>query len=87
MATLDFAGRVILPQPGAGRRIPLRRRMASAPAKARGAALRRRGTRAGSGSERVYTWALQGLICLAMAGMVLFFRAPLGEAARAILGH
>jgi len=85
MATLDFAGRLILPQPAALRRNSGRRRTPASPATAR-AALRRRGERAagGLGGERVYTWLLQGAICLAMAGMVVFFRAPLAEALRAL---
>jgi len=35
--------------------------------------------------EQIDTWVLQGMIWLAMAGMVAWFHAPLGQALRSIV--
>ncbi|MDR3416265.1 MAG: hypothetical protein P4L83_08765 [Nevskia sp.] len=87
MTTLDFAGRAILPQPRAFRRNSGRGRAAAVPT-LRAVPTRRRGVVPAARSlesEQVYTWLLQGSICAAMAGMLLYFHAPLSEALRALL--
>jgi len=88
MATVDSAAHLILPRPGAARRQPVRRAAPAVPAAPRGAVMRRRGavqaqSPAFSG-EQIDTWVLQGMIWLAMAGMVAWFHAPLGQALRSI---
>jgi hypothetical protein len=87
MATVDSASPLILPRPGAARRLPGRRSIPAAPATARGALVRRRGSKpeaAAPSGERVDTWILQGAIWLTMAGMTVWFHAPLGQALRSI---
>jgi hypothetical protein len=82
MATLD-AATYILPRPAAPRRNFGRRRTPVVPAAPRNAALRRRGIHqplAPLSGERIDTLLLQGMIVLAMAGMLLFFHAPLLQA-------
>jgi hypothetical protein len=83
MATLDAAG-YILPRPAGTRRNFSRRR----PAVPRGSVLRRRAVRPDHGrlsGERIDTLLLQGGIVLAMAGMLLYFHAPLLDAIRALV--
>jgi hypothetical protein len=87
MATVDSAAQHILPRPGAPRRPNGRRAAAAVPIAVRGVPMRRRAIKAESSSlsgERIDTWVLQGLIWLAMAGMVAWFHAPLGQALRAV---
>jgi hypothetical protein len=84
MATVDSAAQPILPRPGVVRRS---RRPAAVPM-ARSVPSRRRAakaTRPGLSGERIDTLLLQGMICLAMGGMVLWFHAPLGAALRALI--
>lgn len=83
MATLDSAAPLILPRPGTQRRSP-RRRSAATP---RGGIARRRAARLEVprfSGEQIDTWVLQGLIWVAMAGMLAWFHAPLGAALRAL---
>lgn len=83
MATLDSAAHLILPRPGA----PRRSRRATVPAATPRLPVPRRRTRAETpaiSGEQVDTWVLQGLIWLAMAGMLAWFHAPLGAALRAV---
>jgi hypothetical protein len=92
MATLDSAAALILPRPAAPRRNSGRRSAAASPAVPRGAAVRRRVARPEAGpetdrfsGEQIDTWILQGLIWAAMAGMLVWFHAPLGAALRGLL--
>ena len=83
MTTLDSAAPLILPRPTT----PRRSRRAVAPsAVPRGIAIRRRVARpaAGISGEQIDTWVLQGLIWLAMAGMLAWFHTPLTQALRAL---
>ena len=83
MPTLDATG-YILPRPAGTRRNFVRRR----PAVPRGSVLRRRAARPERGhlsGERIDTLLLQGGIILAMAGMLLYFHAPLLDAVRALV--
>jgi hypothetical protein len=83
MATLESTAPLILPRPGAPRRSPLRRSAATP----RGAAMRRRAARQEAprfSGEQIDTWVLQGLIWLAMAGMLGWFHAPLAQAVRSL---
>jgi hypothetical protein len=87
MATLESAAHLILPRPGAPRRSPGRRPAWPVAATPRGAVPRRRLAKAETpaiSGEQIDTWVLQGLIWLAMAGMVAWFHAPLGAALRSI---
>jgi hypothetical protein len=79
MATLDTAATHILPRPATPRRAPARR-SAAIP---RGAVMRRRSARQEAprfSGEQIDTMVLQGLIGLAMVGMVAWFHAPLAQA-------
>lgn len=87
MATLDATG-YILPRPAGARRNLTRRRPAATPVAPRGSVLRRRASRPETGrlsGERIDTLLLQGGIVLAMAGMLLYFHAPLLDAVRALI--
>lgn len=87
MATLDSAAHLILPRPAAPRRQPGRRNVSPVTVAPRSAPMRRRAAKAEAGGlsgERIDTLMLQGMIWLAMAGMVAWFHAPLGQALRAI---
>jgi hypothetical protein len=87
MAAIESAARPILPRPAAPRRKSARRVAAAVPAAARGTAPRRRPALIPEGpalsGERIDSLILQGLICLAMAGMAAWFHAPLAQALRA----
>ncbi len=83
MTTLDSAAPLILPRPATPRRS---RRAAAPSAVPRGIAARRRLARpaAGINGEQIDTWVLQGLIWLAMAGMLAWFHSPLTQALRSL---
>ena len=86
MATLDSAAHLILPRPAAPRRLPARRGAPQAAA-TRNLPMRRRTAKAesaGLSGEQIDPWVLQGMIWLAMAGMVAWFHAPLGQALRSV---
>lgn len=87
MATIDSAAHLILPRPAAPRRLPARRNAPAAAAATRSASMRRRAAKPETGGlsgERIDTLMLQGMIWLAMAGMVAWFHAPLGQALRSV---
>jgi hypothetical protein len=91
MATLDaapYSDGYILPRPAGSRRNLTRRRPAATPLVPRGSAARRRTARPETGrlsGERIDTLLLQGGIVLAMAGMLLYFHAPLLDAVRSLV--
>ena len=84
MATLESAAPLILPRPGSPRRIPTRRSAGLAVPRS---PMRRRAARSGTrpSGEQIDTWVLQGLIGLAMAGMLAWFHAPLLQALHELL--
>lgn len=91
MATLDAAPHsngYILPRPAGSRRNLTRRRPAATPVAPRISVPRRRAARPEAGrvsGERVDTLLVQGGIILTMAGMLLYFHAPLLDAVRSVI--